>query len=58
MYEGVIKVRFSSKEDLDTLLKKYGEEVVKEGVVRLWNLENEMAELYMFDFEFERESDE
>lgn len=58
MYEGTIKVRFSSKEDLDTLLKKYGEEVVKEGVVRLWNLENEMAELYMFDFEFERESDE
>lgn len=58
MYEGTIKVRFSSKEDLDTLLKKHGEDVVKEGVVKLWNLENEVAELYMFDFEFERESDE
>lgn len=57
MYEGTIKVRFSSKMDLDELLEKYGEEVVKEGVVKLWNLENEVAELYMFDFEFEKELD-
>ena len=57
MHEGTIKVRFSSKLDLDELLEKYGEEVVKEGVVKLWNLENEVAELYVFDFEFEKELD-
>lgn len=57
MYEGTIKVRFSSKLDLDELSEKYGEEVVKEGIVKLWNLENEVAELYMFDFEFEKELD-